>query len=72
MTDREQVEQCSNCKFGAAIDYGNVFCRRHPPTLRQREYPIYMGESEYPRTHNEGWCGEWQAKRAIGAAEERK
>jgi hypothetical protein len=48
------MEKCANCKFW---DKGS--CRRFPPTVIYIPYTekIY---SDFPETHDGGWCGEWK------------
>jgi hypothetical protein len=43
------VEQCGSCRF-----YRNGECRRCPPS------PDWGGS--WPRTYDNDWCGEWEAR----------
>lgn len=51
---------CGNCKF-----HRSGTCRRNPPTLFRDTYVDRHGEeqsafeSEWPRTDNAEWCGEY-------------
>ena len=61
---------CENCKFWQQdneISYMGL-CRRHaphPPATHPVESPGSM-DAIWPRTKNEDWCGEWQAKVETG------
>lgn len=69
-------ERCVACYFWSQMFPGALdpsegsddpwgFCRRYPPTLRDR-VPLRDAEDyEQPRTFADEWCGEWKAKPAA-------
>ena len=53
--------QCSSCQY-----WDDPWCKRYPPqniVFRPKLFPWQrgVGESTWPKTHDDMWCGEWSA-----------
>ncbi len=60
------IKTCKTCGFYVTAGLRAGQCRRFPPTtLRVHRDPVTQTDqwaSDYARTTDEGWCGEWTAK----------
>lgn len=60
-------ETCSNCRFSAPSlqpdKWSGPECRRRPPVTEIRP--------SWPRTYDDGWCGEYEAAKAVPAPKKR-
>lgn len=56
-------EQCGNCRF-----YREWECHRHAPVVIQFSNNVFgtgvyaHGETAYPHTQSDSWCGDWEQK----------
>lgn len=73
----ERAERCETCKWWETMYLGHGkrnrsdpledddspwgYCRRYPP-LARGNYDIH-DNCESPKTTDDHWCGEWQAKK---------
>ena len=50
------MKSCATCEFWLSRERTTItgVCRRYPPT------PDDVGIANFPETHRDTWCGEWQ------------
>lgn len=62
------AEKCENCRFfvplrrGGGRESGLGECRRYPPGVRYYDIGPAGPHKEWPQSHQDDWCGEFQKR----------
>jgi hypothetical protein len=58
-------EECEICRYWLETDFFDQGkCRKRSPVMVKIEIEINGWEysAQFPRVHNDGWCGDWEKK----------